>query len=85
MMLNEPGAGFQVRGELYDIETERLPAMDAMEHIGEQGHDRITIEVEPLNGGERVSAIAYVKDRALATPIHTGWLEDYQDRRFVPP
>jgi gamma-glutamylaminecyclotransferase len=34
-------------------------------------------------GGPVIAAWAYLKSRELATPVHRGWLEDYQDRRFI--
>jgi dienelactone hydrolase len=34
-------------------------------------------------GGAVIAAWAYLKSRELATPVHSGWLEDYQDRRFI--
>jgi gamma-glutamylaminecyclotransferase len=38
-----------------------------------------------MDGSERCAAFAYVKAPELATPAHTGYLDDYQDRRFIPP
>jgi gamma-glutamylaminecyclotransferase len=85
MMLNEPGRGFRVYGELYEVEISWLPALDAIEHIGEAGNFRASIEVEPVEGGACHDANVYFKARELANPIHTTYLEEYQDRRFVPP
>jgi gamma-glutamylaminecyclotransferase len=85
MMLNEPGLGFRVCGELYEVEDDKLTSLDAIEHIGERGHSRMSIEVEPAGGGASCDADVYFKVRELADPVHTDYLEDYQDRRFVPP
>jgi gamma-glutamylaminecyclotransferase len=85
MMLHEPGRGLRVRGELYEIDRVRLRSLDAIESVGTPGNLRIMIDIEPLNGGPRVSAYAYMKSADLAVPAHTGWLDDYQDRRFIPP
>jgi gamma-glutamylaminecyclotransferase len=85
MMLNEPGCGRRVCGELYHVEDWRLRLIDTLESIGQPQHFRYSIEVEPLAGGLATSAFAYMKAHDLATPAHTGYLENYQDRRFIPP
>jgi gamma-glutamylaminecyclotransferase len=85
MMLLEPGAGHRVRGELYHVDEAHLRRIDAVESVGIPGNHRIEIEVEPLDGGRPVLAFAYAKSAELATPMHSEFLEDYQDRRFVPP
>ena len=85
MMLPEPGAGHRVKGELYHVNAPYLERIDAVESVGVPGNLRIEIEVEPVEGGASVRAFAYAKSAALATPAHSGFLEEYQDRRFVPP
>jgi len=85
MMLNQPGKGLRVRGELYQVEDARLAAIDAIESVGKPGNLRLSVEVEPLAGGLAVAAFAYLKAPELAIPAHTGCLDDYQDRRFIPP
>jgi gamma-glutamylaminecyclotransferase len=40
MMLNEPRRGLRVYGELYEVETNPLVSLDAIEHIGEPGNVR---------------------------------------------
>jgi gamma-glutamylaminecyclotransferase len=85
MMLDEPGQGLQVYGEVYAVEAARLPALDALESVGQPGHFRRHIAIEAETGGGRREAFAYMKARSLATPAHSGLLADYQDRRFIPP
>ena len=85
MMLDQPGIGLRVAGELYEVDDGALALIDRLESIGQAGNLRRTIMVELLDGGERHSAIVYMKSAELAQPAHTGYLEDYQDRRFVPP
>jgi gamma-glutamylaminecyclotransferase len=85
MMFDEPGVGQRVSGELYEVDRRALAVLDALESIGVPGNDRIFIEIERLDGEERCVAFVYVKSRAFATPAHTGYLADYQDRRFVLP
>jgi gamma-glutamylaminecyclotransferase len=85
MMLDQPGTGLQVRGELYEVDDPRLALIDALESVGEPGNFRRLVQLEPVEGGDACWALAYMKSPELATPAHTGYLEDYQDRRFVPP
>jgi gamma-glutamylaminecyclotransferase len=83
MMLNEPGIGFQVHGELYHVEEPDIARLDMIESVGKPGHLRVAIEVEPVEGGPIVPAFAYMKERHLAEPAHSGFLETYNDRRFT--
>lgn len=84
MMFNEPGAGFQVFGELYRVDDSRLAKLDRLESVGKPGNLRLSIEVEPAEGGQPLLAFAYFKARHLAQPIHTACLERYVERRFIP-
>lgn len=83
--LNEPGHGFRVFGELYEIDGSRLQLIDGLESVGVPGNFRAPAWITPSDGGAACRALIYMKDRALAHPIHSGCLADYQDRRFVPP
>jgi gamma-glutamylaminecyclotransferase len=85
MILNEPGVGHQLLGELYEVDEVCLARLDRMESVGKPGNFRVAIEVEPVNDGAPCTAFAYMKSRALADPIHSGYLASYQDRRFIPP
>ena len=85
MMMNEPGVGHRVIGELYELDEAQLARLDALESIGEPGNFRIPVEVEPIHSGAPCTGFVYMKSRALADPIHTDCLASYQDRRFIPP
>jgi gamma-glutamylaminecyclotransferase len=85
IMLNQPGVGFQVKGELYHVSAAQLEALDALESIGIPGNFRILLDVESLTRAETTSAFAYVKTAEHAQPVHSGYIEDYQDWRFIPP
>ena len=85
MMMHEPGVGWQIKGELYEADDETLEVLDALELIHKPGNYRVIVEVEPLEAGDVTSAYVYVKARELVTPIHTAYLEEYQDRRFIHP
>jgi gamma-glutamylaminecyclotransferase len=52
--------------------------------VGKPGNFRVVLGVETLDGARSWQAFAYMKGKQLATPLHTGYLETYEDRRFVP-
>jgi gamma-glutamylaminecyclotransferase len=85
MMLDHPGEGLRVRGELYAIEEERLTLLDELECVGQPGSFRSRLNVVPLGGGEAVSAVGFMKTEVWLDPLHSGHIADYQDRRFIPP
>lgn len=85
MMLEKPGEGEKVLGELFEVPEERLPLLDELEDIGTKGSFRAMVEIEPLGGGQRSMALGYMKDESWLDPVHSSYLSDYQDRRFIPP
>src|SRR5215207_8452034 len=70
MMMNEPGSGHHVLGELYDVENWRLTLIDELESIGIPGNSRVSISVESIHEGRACRAIVYMKSRELAVPVH---------------
>ena len=85
MIFDEPGIGRRITGELYEVSAECLAHLDRLESIDVPGNFRRVIEVELVNGGGATTAFAFMKARALAEPLHSGYLENYRDRRFIPP
>jgi gamma-glutamylaminecyclotransferase len=84
MMMNEPGNGLKVYGELYEVTMPQLAALERLEAVGRPGNFRVRIEVEFIATGERSGAWAFMKSRELARPVHTPMLENYDhDARFV--
>lgn len=83
-LLPEKGEGHQVAGELWDVPEAMMPALDQLEstHLP-NGYRRHLIEVLPAGAGEPVEAWTYFRERRYITVIHTGDLDDYQDRRYV--
>ncbi|MBY3381484.1 gamma-glutamylcyclotransferase family protein [Rhizobium laguerreae] len=84
MMFNEPGNGYHVVGELYESGDETIARLDQLESLGIPGNLRVAIDVEPVAGGPIRTALAYMKSRQLAKPVHSDYLRVYEDRRFVP-
>jgi gamma-glutamylaminecyclotransferase len=84
IMLNKPGEGLPVQGELFEVPDNQLPTLDELESVGSKGSFRSTVVVEPLGGGLRVSAIGFMKDESWLEPLHSDCISDYQDRRFIP-
>lgn len=86
MMLDEPGRGLRVAGELYEVSREQLDKLDALESVGQPGNERGLIAIEPLQGGAPMEAHAFFKGAELAQPLHSEWLANYcLDPRFIPP
>ena len=85
MMLDRPGVGLHVRGELFEIDEERLSVLDALEDVGKEGSFRSELNVKPVEGSIVSSAIGFFKGDNWLNPLHSGYLADYQDRRFIPP
>lgn len=85
MMLDEPGTGHHVLGELYEVEDWRLKLIDEMESVGIPGNFRTSASVVRLCDGVAGFASVYMKSRELAVPVHTPYLNEYQDRRSIPP
>ena len=85
MIFNEPGVGHRLLGELYEVDDASLARLDRMESVGQPGNFRTAIEVAPVGGGAPCTALAFLKSRALADPVHSDYLATYRDRRFIPP
>ena len=85
MMFDEPGIGYQVRGELYRVDDATLATLDRLEAIGMPGNVRAVLDIVSADARACVSAWAYFKSRHLAAPIHTPYLHNYDDRRFTGP
>ena len=85
MMLDLPGTGFRVKGELYDIAESQLPLLDALESVGLPGNFRKSIKICDEDGNLAGWAFAFLKSPDLAIPFHSGYLDEYLDGRFIPP
>jgi gamma-glutamylaminecyclotransferase len=62
-LLNLPGTGHQVHGQVFAVNEATLKDMDALERIAEaDGYQRILIEVQRIDGDEILSVYAYLKE-----------------------
>jgi len=74
VMLDRPGEGLRVHGELVEVTEHELPVLDDLESVGSKGSFRSTVEVEPLGGGLRVEAIGNMKDESWLHPLQSGYI-----------
>lgn len=84
-LIPERGSGHPVKGELWEVPEAMMPALDELEstHLP-NGYRRELIPIETLGDGASVEAWAYFRKREHIAVIHTGNLDDYQDRRYKP-
>jgi CheY-like chemotaxis protein len=74
-----------VRGELFEVDEARLHVLDELEAVGEKGSIRSMIRIAPVGGGAPIEAIGFMKSEEWLDPLHSSYLADYQDPRFIPP
>jgi len=86
-LIDEPGTGHRVLGEVLEVDDHGLQALDRMEgtHVP-NGYRRVGISVETDGGIEPFQAWAYVKSREAIEGIHTEPMEEYRhDPNYVLP
>lgn len=81
-LLNQPGQGVNVVGEVYRVSAQALQAMDALERLGEPGgYQRISIQVRPLptSDSDALSVDVYVQQPQIlvGTGPHVGPIAEY--------
>lgn len=82
-LIDRPGEGDRVAGEVFDVDQATLDAMDVLERIHEpDGYRRVEISVEPVRGGEAASMVvfAYLKQACHfdASQARFGPLSEYK-------
>ena len=84
-LIDEPGAGFQVLGELYDVTNACLEVLDRIEHVGlPNGYHRREVVVSMAEGDG--DAWIYLRARATLGDIHSGPMEEYAlDPDYIEP
>ncbi len=82
-LLNTPGQGLQVHGELYEVDAPTLAAMDVLEDVDQPGgYVRVPLRVQRVDAGGAqppVDAQAYLKpaEHLTDTLPRVGPLADY--------
>jgi len=63
-MINDPGVGFEVEGEVFEVDAKGLKVMDELERIDrENGYRRLIIAIQSKNSGEVLDAYVYLKTK----------------------
>lgn len=84
VMMPEPGTGHRVTGELYEVDDATLAKLDIIESVHlPTGYHRESIDVVSLEDGSTVQAWVYFKDRQRVDSIHSDYLSEYNDNRYV--
>jgi gamma-glutamylaminecyclotransferase len=87
VLLEEPGAGEQVAGELFSASAAVIARLDLLEGTTVAGgYRRVSIRVERIGDGAVCEALAYTKSRDDAGAIMDGPMPVYpRDPRYVLP
>lgn len=85
MMFDRPGTGLRIHGELYRVDRAIIVRLDGLESVEKPGNFRRLVAVQALGSRATCRAWCYMKSPELARPLHSGYIEDYQDDRFIPP
>jgi len=79
-MLEDPGVGMRVTGQVFRVDEETLAAMDRLERIAEpDGYRRKLMELEGVDPSRLLSAHAYLKPpgQLVASEVRAGPLAEY--------
>ncbi|MBS0242725.1 MAG: gamma-glutamylcyclotransferase, partial [Proteobacteria bacterium] len=83
-LLPEAGTGHRVKGELWQVPEHMMPALDKLESVHlPNGYRRVEIDVLADGQTAATKAWTYFRERRHIAIIHTGFMDDYQDRRYV--
>ncbi len=80
-MIDQPGRGLIVRGEVYEADSKHLKLMDQLEEVDQPyGYQRKIITVKNLDNGKLSKVFAYMKRPQQLDPaqIRIGPLAEYQ-------
>jgi len=83
-LIPERGSGHRVKGELWEVPQNLMPALDELESVHlPTGYRRALVPVVVDASASPAEAWAYFRKREHIAIVHTGNLEDYQDRRYT--
>jgi gamma-glutamylaminecyclotransferase len=80
-LIDSPGGGFRVAGQVFKVDGQSLAAMDKLERICEpDGYRRCVLELQNSESLDVLSAHAYLKPAEALVPsqIRMGPLEEYR-------
>jgi gamma-glutamylaminecyclotransferase len=80
-LVNSPGAGVRVSGEIFRVDGAALAAMDRLERVAEpDGYRREVLEIEGGDSPELLLAYAYVKQpgQLAMSEVRAGPLDEYK-------
>jgi len=79
-LIDDPGAGMRVAGEVYRVDADALRAMDSLERVTQpDGYRRVLLDIECAETGSLHRAHAYLKPAGQldASQVRRGPLEAY--------
>ncbi len=84
VVIPEAGTGHHIVGEIWEVDDERLAALDELEttHLP-TGYIRQSIDIAMTATDARLTADIYFKPRDRVKIVHSEPHADYQDRRYV--
>lgn len=86
-LMNDPGRGHRVYGELYPVPDDRLPAMDHLEetHLP-NSYRRLVTAVEPADGGAPQEVYIYLRAPEHVTDVRSEPVPEYAfDPTYIAP
>lgn len=83
VMFPEPGKGYCVTGEVYEVNNEKLMQLDEFEYVHlVKGFRRLEIDVVS-DKGKILRVEAYMRAREFIKEIRSGYLKGYLDNRYI--
>jgi gamma-glutamylaminecyclotransferase len=80
-LVDDPGTGLRVTGQVFRVDGEALAAMDRLERVSEpDGYHRTILELEGDDSPRAISAYAYLKRREqlVMSEVRVGPLGEYK-------
>lgn len=82
-LLNWPGEGANVRGEVYEVDDFMLGNLDELERVG-VNYTRKSVKVFDKNEDDAIEVYAYLKCNYTRELLEAERHQEYNDRRYVP-
>jgi gamma-glutamylaminecyclotransferase len=85
-LVHEPGRGYRVTGQVFEVDDASLAAMDVLERVADAGwYSRHPLAVLHTVNGDLVPALAYFGSpaRLLNDTVHHGPLAEYTEAHQV--